>query len=116
MTLPLQSKTVEGPRCSNRRKRNAIHAKPRLSVPTLLEDSYSFTIYALPVESLPIPEPVAGQSFPRVMDNLLKETALAAVEYRGTASPLATTSPMPPTAAPPCPAEGAQPDGCLSAE
>ena len=82
----------------------------------MLEDSYSFTIYALPVESLPIPEPVAGQSFPRVMDNLLKETALAAVEYRGTASPLATTSPMPPTAAPPCPAEGAQPDGCLSAE
>ena len=86
-------------------------------VPTTLnEDSYSFTIYALPVATLPIPGPVEGQSFPQVMDNYLKETAIAATEYRGISNALATTAPSPPDFDVPCPAEGEQPDDCLSPE
>ncbi len=82
------------------------------------DDSYSFTIYALDVVSLPIPGPVEGRSFPRVMDDLLKETALAAVEYRGTSNALASSAEgvFPPMFDVPCPAEGEQPEGCLSAD
>lgn len=84
---------------------------------TLNEDSYSFTIYAMPTATLPIPAfEMGGPSFPRLMDDYLKENALAAVEYRGTSSALATTEPVPPDPDFPCPTEGDPPDGCLSPE
>jgi hypothetical protein len=84
---------------------------------TLNEDSYSFTVYAMPVESLPIPAvEMGGPSFPRLMDDYLKDNALAAAEYRGTAAPLATTPATAPTSSPPCPSVGDEPDGCVSAD
>lgn len=89
-------------------------------VPTMLvTDSYSFTVYAMPDATLPIPAvEMDGPSFPRMMDDYLKENALAAAEYRGTSNALATTPPpmTGPTSSPPCPSEGEAPEGCVSAE
>lgn len=87
--------------------------------PPLNEDSYSFTVYALDAETLPIPlAEMGGPSFPRLMDDYLKENALAAVEYRGTsnAQPTSTEGVLPPMFDVPCPSEGEGPDGCLSAD
>jgi len=87
--------------------------------PPLNNDSYSFTVYAMDVATLPVPALVAdGPSFPRVMDDYLKAHALAAVEYRGTSNAQATSTEgvLPPMFEVPCPSEGDQPENCLSAE
>ena len=84
---------------------------------TIVEDSYSFTVYALDVATLPIPATEAGgPSFPRVMDDYLKENAIAAAEYRGTSNALASEvleGTFPPAFDLPCPSEGDAPEGCL---
>jgi len=87
--------------------------------PPLNNDTYSFTVYAMPLATLPIPAIAAdGPSFPRVMDDYLKDTALAAAEYRGTSDAQASSieGVFPPTAVNPCPSEGEHPEGCLSSE
>ena len=85
----------------------------------LNNDSYSFTVYAMPLATLPVPAVVPdGPSFPRVMDDYLKDNALAAAEYRGTSDAQASTlgDVLPPVFDLPCPTEGEQPQNCLSAE
>ena len=92
---------------------------PACNPPPLNNDSYSFTVYAMDVATLPVPALVAdGPSFPRVMDDYLKAHALAAVEYRGTSNAQATSTEgvLPPMFEVPCPSEGDQPENCLSAE
>lgn len=87
--------------------------------PPLNNDAYSFTVYALPVETLDVPQMMEGWSFPRLMDEYLKDNALAAAEYRGTSDAQASTteddgvSVFPPVFDIPCPSEGDQPENCL---
>jgi len=87
------------------------------ATPPLSNDSYSFTVYAMPLASLPVPEFVAGgPSFPRLMDAYFKENALAAAEYRGTSNAQASTTDgvvFPPVVDYPCPSEGTPPADCL---
>lgn len=87
--------------------------------PPLNNDTYSFTVYAMPLATLPVPALVAdGPSFARVMDDYLRENALAAAEYRGTSNAQATSTEgvLPPMFDVPCPTVGEQPENCLSAE
>lgn len=88
----------------------------------LNNDSYSFTVYAMPVESLDVPagppldDMDAGWSPVRIMDEYLKANALAAAEYRGTSDAQASSTEgvFPPMFDLPCPAAGCdQPDNCL---
>jgi phosphatidylethanolamine-binding protein (PEBP) family uncharacterized protein len=91
---------------------------PACNPPPLNNDSYSFTVYAMPTATVEIPAAVEGQSFPRYMDNYLRENALAAAEYRGTSDAQASSidGVFPPMFAVPCPSEGDPPEGCLAAE
>ncbi len=80
-------------------------------------DSYSFTVYAMPTETLEVPAGIEGWSFVRVMDEYLKDNALAAAEYRGTSNARASVildGTFPPTFDVPCPSEGPQPENCLT--
>lgn len=87
--------------------------------PPLNDDTYSFTIYALDVATLPIPAvDAAGPSFPRLMDDYLRANAIAAAEYRGTSDAQASSieGVFPPMFDVPCPSEGEEPAGCLAAD
>jgi hypothetical protein len=87
--------------------------------PPINNDSYSFTVYAMPDATLPVPEVVAGWSFVRTMDEYLRENALAAAEYRGTSDAVpseVTEGTLPPVFDLPCPTEGEQPENCLTAD
>jgi phosphatidylethanolamine-binding protein (PEBP) family uncharacterized protein len=79
-------------------------------------DTYSFTVYAMPTPTVDIQAVPMGKSFPRVMDEYLKSKAIAAAEYRGTSDARAsviTEGTLPPKAINPCPTTGDQPEGCL---
>lgn len=82
--------------------------------PGSVEDSYSFTVYALPVTEAVIPA-ITGSTV-RAMDDYFKSIALAVTEYRGTSDAQANELDpglFPPTAVAPCPSVGEGPDGCL---
>lgn len=83
--------------------------------PTDFNDSYAFTIYALPTATAEIAAPQDGISPVRQLDDQFKTDALAVAEYRGTSNAHASEIPdgvLPPTATPPCPTEGVPPDDC----
>lgn len=84
--------------------------------PTNFDDSYAFTVYALPTAKSVVPAPQMGISPVRLMDNAFKAAALAITEYRGTSSAHASEIPagvLPPVAKPPCPTTGEKPEGCV---
>jgi len=84
-------------------------------LPATNNDSYAFTLYALPTQTAEILAPTTGISTVRQLDNAFKAAALAIAEYRGTSNAHANEIPdgvLPPTATPPCPTDGSPLDGC----
>jgi phosphatidylethanolamine-binding protein (PEBP) family uncharacterized protein len=87
------------------------------AVPSGYLDSYAIVVYALPVDVATVPQPVAGISPVRAMDDYFKTIALATAEFRGTSDAASSVIPdgiLPPKALPPCPSTGADPEaGCV---
>jgi phosphatidylethanolamine-binding protein (PEBP) family uncharacterized protein len=86
--------------------------------PTDYNDSYAFTLYALPTATAVVPAPVMGISTVRQLDEQFRANALAVAEYRGTSNAHSSGIPdgvLPPMTHPPCPTDGADmPADCLA--
>jgi phosphatidylethanolamine-binding protein (PEBP) family uncharacterized protein len=87
------------------------------TMPPMYNDTYAFTIYALPDEHSVIPAQQMGVSTVRLMDDEFKMKALAVAESRGTSAAHANNIPagvLPPMPTPPCATDGSTPaDPCL---
>jgi phosphatidylethanolamine-binding protein (PEBP) family uncharacterized protein len=85
--------------------------------PRSQNDSYAFTLYALPTAVAEIALPTPGISTVRQLDNLFEAEALAIAEYRGTSDAWSIEIPpgtLPPMTNPPCPNDGSTPPAnCL---
>jgi phosphatidylethanolamine-binding protein (PEBP) family uncharacterized protein len=84
-------------------------------LPATENDSYAFTLYALPTATADIAAPTTGISTVRQLDDAFKAVALAVAEYRGTSDAQSSEIPdgvLPPTATPPCPSDGTPLEGC----
>jgi phosphatidylethanolamine-binding protein (PEBP) family uncharacterized protein len=88
------------------------------TMPTNWNDTYAFTLYALPFDKFTVPAQVMGHSTVRVWDDAFKAAALAVTEYRGMSSAHSSGIPdgvLPPMPKPPCAEDGSTPaDGCIS--